>query len=109
MSFRTRKRGLAALKMNLLGMLLLCALATQVWGAEPLPNIILCMGDDHGWDETGYKGQLYEGGLRVPGIIEWPARMAESRTSDVHAVTSDILPTLHSLSGGDYASASDAP
>ncbi|MBM4093200.1 MAG: N-acetylgalactosamine-6-sulfatase, partial [Planctomycetes bacterium] len=24
--------------------------------AEPRPNIILLMGDDHGWEETGYNG-----------------------------------------------------
>jgi len=27
--------------------------------ADERPNIILCMGDDHGWDETGYNGHPY--------------------------------------------------
>ncbi len=40
------------------------------------------------------KGTVYEGGIRVPGIIEWPARIPEPRVSDTNAVTSDILPTL---------------
>ena len=47
----------------------------------------------------GRKGTMYEGGIRVPGIIEWPARIATPRTSDVAAVTSDILPTLAALAG----------
>ena len=42
---------------------------------------------------------MYEGGIRVPGIIEWPARIPEPRTTDVAAVTSDILPTLAALAG----------
>ena len=47
----------------------------------------------------GLKGTMYEEGIRVPSIIEWPARIQSSRTTDVPAVTSDILPTLTSLTG----------
>jgi arylsulfatase A-like enzyme len=45
------------------------------------------------------KGAIYEGGLRVPGLIEWPARIAKPRKSDVSTVTSDMLPTLCELAG----------
>lgn len=47
----------------------------------------------------GQKGNMYEGGIRVPGVIEWPARVEKPLVSDVHSVTSDMLPTLCSLSG----------
>lgn len=47
----------------------------------------------------GRKGNVYEGGIRVPGLIEWPARITEPRVSDVNTVTSDILPTLCRLTG----------
>ncbi len=47
----------------------------------------------------GQKGLVYEGGLRVPGIIEWPERIPEPRVTDVNAVTSDILPTICDLVG----------
>lgn len=47
----------------------------------------------------GLKGKMYEGGIRVPGVIEWPARISEPRVSSLNAVTSDILPTLCSLTG----------
>lgn len=45
----------------------------------------------------GRKGTLYEGGLRVPGILEWPALIKNARTTNVPAVTSDYLPTILDL------------
>jgi arylsulfatase A-like enzyme len=45
----------------------------------------------------GVKGQVYEGGVLVPGLIEWPARIA--RPTTVRAHTSDLLPTLCALTG----------
>ena len=42
----------------------------------------------------GKKGTVWEGGLRVPGIIEWPARIRKPFVTDVPAVTSDIYPTV---------------
>ncbi|MFN3192348.1 MAG: sulfatase-like hydrolase/transferase [Aureliella sp.] len=39
------------------------------------------------------KGSIYEGGLRVPGIIEWPARDLHG-SSDVPMWTCDMYPTL---------------
>jgi len=47
----------------------------------------------------GHKGQVYEGGVRVPGIIEWPARIRTPRVSDMITVTTDTLPTLCELAG----------
>jgi arylsulfatase A-like enzyme len=47
----------------------------------------------------GQKGQVYEGGVRVAGILEWPARVKQPKASDLHAVTSDMLPTLCAAAG----------
>ncbi len=47
----------------------------------------------------GQKGLIYEGGTRVPGVIEWPARITKPRTSDVNSVTTDMLPTLCEIVG----------
>lgn len=44
------------------------------------------------------KGSIYEGGLRVPGIIEWPARNLKGRTS-VPVTTCDMYPTLLAMAG----------
>ena len=47
-----------------------------------------------GFPHRGAKGQMYEGGTLVPGLIEWPARIPKPRTTSVRASTSDLLPTL---------------
>ena len=44
----------------------------------------------------GHKGDLYEGGIRVPGIIEWPGRV-HPQVTDFPASTMDILPTIVDL------------
>ncbi len=44
------------------------------------------------------KGSIYEGGLRVPGIVEWPAAKLKGRTS-VPVCTFDIYPTLMAMAG----------
>ncbi|MEA3227299.1 MAG: sulfatase-like hydrolase/transferase, partial [Planctomycetota bacterium] len=45
------------------------------------------------------KGKIYEGGLRVPAIIEWPARIDRHRVSKVPCNTVDIYPTLLEIAG----------
>ena len=46
----------------------------------------------------GKKGNLYDGGIRVPGLMEWPGRI-KPRISKMNTVTSDMLPTLCELTG----------
>ena len=46
----------------------------------------------------GFKGSLYEGGLRVPAIIEWPGRVQPRATSHP-AGAADIFPTIADLVG----------
>jgi arylsulfatase A-like enzyme len=47
----------------------------------------------------GNKGQVYDGGLLVPAILEWPARIPQPRTTDVRANAVDIYPTLLEIAG----------
>jgi arylsulfatase B len=42
---------------------------------------------------SGGKGQLLEGGIRVPFLVSWPARLAGGRTYDRPVSALDILPT----------------
>jgi arylsulfatase A-like enzyme len=42
---------------------------------------------------------VWEGGVRVPGLVEWPARIQKPAVTDVPAVTSDIYPTIVELLG----------
>ncbi len=41
----------------------------------------------------GRKGDMWEGGVRVPGLIEWPARIKPA-VSEIPAGVVDIFPTL---------------
>ena len=52
----------------------------------------------------GNKGSIYEGGLRVPGVIEWPAGIKQPRITDFPAVTMDIFPTIADIVGLPNAS-----
>jgi arylsulfatase A-like enzyme len=52
-----------------------------------------------GFPHRGVKAQIYEGGILVPGLIEWPARIAEPRSTAVRSSTSDLLPTLCKIAG----------
>jgi arylsulfatase A len=46
-----------------------------------------------------YKGHVYEGGIRVPGIIRWPKRIVAGGESDVPVVGTDFLPTVAAVAG----------
>ena len=47
-------------------------------------------------DLRGHKGSMFEGGIRVPGIVEWPGRIKPAVT-DFPASTMDIMPTIVDL------------
>ena len=55
----------------------------------------------------GNKGQIYEGGIRIPTIVRWPSRITESSTLQAGTSTkqvidvSDLLPTFCDLAGVD--------
>lgn len=48
---------------------------------------------------SGRKGSLWEGGVRVPTIIEWPGRIKNPRISSLPGNTFDIYPTLLEITG----------
>ena len=69
-------------------------------------NTIVVFTSDNGgerfadtWPFTGRKTELLEGGLRIPAIVSWPARIPQGRTADQVAITMDWMPTLLSASG----------
>ena len=47
----------------------------------------------------GRKRSLFEGGVRVPGLLEWPARIKAGRITDVPCSTSDYFPTVLDVLG----------
>jgi arylsulfatase A-like enzyme len=69
-------------------------------------NTIVIFTSDNGgerfadtWPFTGRKTELLEGGLRVPAILSWPARIAAGQTTTQVAMSMDWLPTLLAAAG----------
>ena len=54
---------------------------------------------------SGRKGNLLEGGIRVPAIIEWPSVIRKPRTTQRVSGTVDIYPTLLELAGVEMENA----
>ena len=42
----------------------------------------------------GHKGDLYEGGIRVPFIVRWPGHIIACATSDATITFANVMPTL---------------
>ncbi|MEZ6065376.1 MAG: sulfatase-like hydrolase/transferase [Planctomycetaceae bacterium] len=49
----------------------------------------------------GMKLHLYDGGIRVPGIVRWPGRVKAGQASNVPVASLDFLPTFCELAGVD--------
>ena len=69
-------------------------------------NTIVVFTSDNGgerfadtWPFTGRKTELLEGGLRIPAIVSWPARLPKGRTTDQVAISMDWAPTLLAAAG----------
>ena len=51
------------------------------------------------WPLTGVKGELLEGGIRVPLIVRWPGRISPGTVSPQVMASMDFLPTLVAAAG----------
>jgi arylsulfatase A-like enzyme len=49
----------------------------------------------------GAKGQVYEGGIRVPFLVSWPARLTGGRSYDQPVSSLDIFPTATAAAEAD--------
>ena len=49
----------------------------------------------------GHKFSLYEGGVRVPGIIHWPTRIPGGQVLNEPCAAMDVFPTFLNVAGGD--------
>lgn len=52
-----------------------------------------------GAEFRGHKGNLYEGGIRVPFLARWPGKIAPGRVSDLLFYFPDVLPTIAEVTG----------
>jgi len=74
-----------------------------------IKNTLVCFCSDNGpsyiYDYNsagpfqGKKATLWEGGLRVPAIVEWPGRLPEGSVIDAPISTSDFYPTILAAAG----------
>ena len=55
----------------------------------------------------GCKGECYEGGIRIPYMVEWPGKIRGGVTSDVPVSSLDILPTALAAAGAPPAPHTD--
>ena len=55
---------------------------------------------DHGGAWPFGKWNLYDAGIRIPLIIEWPGQLKAGTTSDAMVCWPDLLPTFIELGGG---------
>ncbi len=83
-------------------------LRTELKGLGVADNTLLWFTSDNGPEvktpgTTGgfraRKRSLYEGGVRVPGLLEWPAKIKTGRTTQVPCCTSDYFPTMMDVLG----------
>ncbi len=47
----------------------------------------------------GYKFSTFDGGMHVPGVVNWPGHIEGGKTIDEVVMTADILPTVCHLTG----------
>jgi arylsulfatase A-like enzyme len=49
---------------------------------------------------SGHKGQVYEGGIRIPFLVQWKGQLPAGTTYDQPVIQLDILPTALIAAGG---------
>eukprot|EP00004_Rigifila_ramosa_P009143 TRINITY_DN2061_c0_g1_i5.p1 TRINITY_DN2061_c0_g1~~TRINITY_DN2061_c0_g1_i5.p1 ORF type:complete len:1560 (+),score=298.90 TRINITY_DN2061_c0_g1_i5:61-4680(+) len=73
-------------------------------------TLVLFISDNGGFNEVGVdagsngglrggKGQIWEGGIRVPAIAYWPGQIAPAQTYTEPVSTMDVFPTILSIAG----------
>ncbi len=71
-------------------------------------NTIVIFTSDNGgerfsdtWPFSGKKTELLEGGLRIPALVRWPARIRPGGTTDQVGITMDWVATLLAAAGAE--------
>ncbi|MFM2373044.1 MAG: hypothetical protein RIS85_2766 [Pseudomonadota bacterium] len=75
-------------------------------------NTIVVFTSDNGgerfsetWPFVGQKGEVLEGGIRVPLMMRWPDQIPAGSSSEQVMASMDFLPTLLAMAGGNVAKA----
>ncbi|MFO1095712.1 MAG: sulfatase [Planctomycetaceae bacterium] len=68
-------------------------------------TLVMFLSDNGAWfggstgGLRGMKGQTWEGGIRVPGIVRWPGQIPAGQVINEPCGTIDVFPTLLKLAG----------
>ncbi|MCX6854153.1 MAG: sulfatase-like hydrolase/transferase [Verrucomicrobia bacterium] len=57
----------------------------------------------------GHKHTMFEGGLRVPALVEWPGHITAGSVSDAMCATVDYFPTIVELTGASLGKKTERP
>ena len=57
----------------------------------------------------GFKGQVYEGGIRVPFLVQWKGHIPAGKVYERPVIALDIHPTCLAASGGTFDIPADKP
>jgi arylsulfatase A-like enzyme len=73
-----------------------------------IENTIVILTSDNGgerfadtWPFTGKKTELLEGGLRIPAVVSWPARLPQGAMTQQVAISMDWVATLLAAAGAE--------
>ena len=70
-----------------------------------IDNTVIIFTSDNGGTQQytaplkGSKGQLYEGGIRIPLVVSWPGLLKQGGQCDASVSSIDLYPTLLELAG----------
>ncbi len=77
-------------------------------------NTIVVFTSDNGgerfsntWPFIGYKGELLEGGIRVPMIVRWPGHVPAGAVSEQVTISMDTVPTFLAAAGAPAPAETD--
>lgn len=67
-------------------------------------TVIIFKSDNGGYDGDnlplrGFKGMLYEGGMRIPWIVRWSGKIGAGTSSDTPITSTDYYPTVLEIAG----------
>ena len=51
----------------------------------------------------GFKGQMWEGGIRLPFMMQWPGRLPAGQVYDLPVISLDVHPTIMAAAGAAIA------
>lgn len=74
-------------------------------------TLVYCISDNGGAYQLaemdglrGRKWYLFEGGIRVPYIVQWKGKISPGKVSDEQVIQLDVLPTVIAAAGGEVKS-----